>query len=116
MTVDLASTLTSFVGTNTLTTKLVLDAAAHLVESLKDSGLTDLKKNQLVFTTLLAHLAQAETKGCLPLLSKLPFLSFLNNLSLPKNLSCTKATDAVAPVVSADAAPLSVREPEAKKV
>ena len=78
MSVDLASTLKKFVGDKTLTTDLLLEAASHLVNSLKDLSLTDMEKNQLVFTALLAHVTPSTVSSCLPLLkaSCLPYLPF----------------------------------------
>lgn len=121
MSVDLTATFKAFVGTNTLTTKVLLDAASHLVEALKDSGLSDMEKNQLVFSTLFKHVQTAEMTStvksfCLP-------LSFLWS---PFSTLLCKKVDAItpsAPVVEEQEPTevpvkdlvVTVREPEPEK-
>jgi len=105
---ELVSTLKSFLGTNELTTSVLVDAVSHLVTSLKDSKLPESEKTKLVLMTLLEQLSVASvpcvSTGCLPLLSRLP--------SLPSFFK--KSSETVAP--SAPAAPseptLEVRVPE----
>jgi len=113
MSVDLASTLKTFVGDKTLTPALLLEAASHLVDSLKESALTDVEKNQLVFTALLAHVTPATVSSCLPL-PRLPQLPWFKTPSLSCLPFCKKSVaDASNQAVSpAPAESLAVRVPE----
>lgn len=114
MSVDLASTLKTFVGDKTLTTSLLLEAASHLVDSLKELSLTDMEKNQLVFTALLAHVTPKP--ACVPLLSRLPLSSCLplfSRLPFFKSRSAPEAATAPAPpTAAAPPESLAVRVPE----
>ena len=124
MSVDLASTLKTFVGDKTLTTDLLLEAASHLVDSLKELSLTDMEKNQLVFTALLAHVTPkpaclpVNMTSCLPLRWRLPF--FKNApvaAAAPVAASSLTASPVAAPVTTPiptveAAAELAVRVPE----
>jgi hypothetical protein len=112
MSVDLASTLKKFVGDKTLTTALVLEAASHLVDSLKESALTDVEKNQLVFTALLAHVTPSTVSSCLPL-PHLPWFKTPSLSCLPffKKSVGEASNQAVSPAPS-PAEALAVRVPE----
>jgi hypothetical protein len=120
MSVDLASTLKKFVGDKTLTTDLLLEAASHLVNSLKDLSLTDMEKNQLVFTALLAHVTPSTVSSCLPLLKasclpSLPFSWFKKSAADASNQAVSPAPAPAAPSLTALPAPaeaLAVRVPE----
>ena len=108
MSVDLASILKAFVGDKTLTTSLLLEAASHLVDSLKELSLTDMEKNQLVFTALLAHVTPkpaclpVNMTSCLPVLTRLPFF---------KSANAPVAVAAAAPVTAPPPAPVTAPEP-----
>jgi hypothetical protein len=113
MSVDLASRLKAFVGDKTLTTSLVLEAASHLVDSLKESALTDMEKNQLVFTALLAHVTPSTVSSCLPLLNASCLPSFPFSWFKKSVTEGSGQTVSPAPVAApAPAEVLSVRVPE----
>jgi hypothetical protein len=101
---ELVSTLKSFLGTNELTTSVLVDAVSHLVTSLKDSKLPESEKAKLVLMTLLQQLSVASvpcvSTACLPLLYRLPSLP-----SLPSFFK--KSSETVAP--AAPAAPAAPR-------
>ena len=119
MSVDLASTLKAFVGDKTLTTALLLEAASHLVDSLKELSLTDMEKNQLVFTALLAHVTPSTVSSCFPLfkascLPSLPFSWFKKSVAEASNQAVSPAPAEVSnqAVSPASAEALAVRVPE----
>jgi hypothetical protein len=117
MSVDLNAKFKEFVGKNTLSPTLLLEAASHLVECLKDSGLSDMEKNQLVFSTVFKHVQTFEMTSCLPVSLRSLFSSF------PLSSLLCKKVDAISPssnaVVALQKEPtelpvVTVREPESE--